>query len=182
GLLSTEDEVTGLTFVKGKLYAIANNTGTDVPLFEIDPTTYSATDMTKPSKNIKTVFRLDADGAGTVFPELDGQGHSPLLSDIENDGTNLIVSSALSFIWKIGTDGSYIATLAGTLSAQGEAGFIDFEPGFDPTISHPANMWQLEVSSEAAPNVAPWIALGGSSLYWSGGVGTSEFVVKFGCP
>jgi hypothetical protein len=99
------------------------------------------------------------------------------LSDLENDGTNLIASSTLSFIWKIGTDGSYVSTLAGTLNERGEAGFIDFEGGFDPTKSHPASMWQLETGTSTIG--APWIALSGGSLYWSGGVGTSEFVVKF---
>jgi hypothetical protein len=180
GVLSTDDEVFALTFLNGKLYAIANNAGSENPLFQIDPTTYSATDTMKPSKNIKTLFRIDTDGSGMLFPELNGSGSLALLSDLDNDGTNLIVASSLGFIWKLGTDGSYIATLAGSLAANGEAGRLDFDPGFDPTVANPANMWQL-VTSPSSSIGAPWITLNGGSLYWSGGIGIGEYVVKFSC-
>jgi hypothetical protein len=180
GLLSTDDEVFGLTFLKGKLYAIANNAGDTNALFAIDPTTYSSTDTTKPSKNIKTTFRIDTDGSGNLFPELNGSGELALLQDLDNDGTNLIVSSSLGFIWKLGTDGSYISTLAGSVGDRGP-GRLEFEDSFDPTKSHPASEWQL-VTEPSNSGGKPWITVDGGSLYWSGGIGTGEFVVKFNCP
>jgi hypothetical protein len=74
----------------------------------------------------------------------------------------------------MGTDGTVRATLAGT------GAFLDFQ-NFDPTVAHPANQWQL-VSKLSNADGGPWLAWSGGKLYWSGGIGVGDYMVKFSCP
>jgi hypothetical protein len=173
-----DDDNRGLTWLNGKLYGIANDAGSDNPLIEIEPTTFKADDLKGMSKNIKEVFRLDSDTGGGVFPELDGTGHFPALSGLSNDGHALLLASALGFIWRVGTDGTYLATLAGTVGERG-VGRLEFENDFDPRLPHPASKWQLLASPGGSSG--PWVTYDGGNVYWNGGIGTGEFVVKFGC-
>ena len=178
GHISPDDQVRGLTFLNGKLYAVANNSGSEDVLFEVDPGAYKATDTTKPTKNIKEVFRDDTDQAGNRFQEIAGSGHTSLPGDLENDGEALIMASAHGFIWRVTTDGTATA-LAGSLGPNGP-GRLDFDDGFDPTLSHPAAEWEL-VTRPSNADFSPWLAVDGGNLYWSGGIGIGEYVVKFGC-
>ena len=178
GHVSPDDQVRGLTFLNGKLYAVANNSGSEDVLFEVDPGTYKATDTTTPTKNIKVVFRDNTDEAGNRFEEISGSGHTALPGDLDNDGEALIMASALGFVWRITTDGTATA-LAGSLGPLGP-GRLEFDADFDPTLPHPASEWEL-VTRPSNADFSPWLAVDGGNLYWSGGTGIGEYVVKFGC-
>ncbi|HYP88084.1 MAG TPA: hypothetical protein VEQ59_08015 [Polyangiaceae bacterium] len=171
GKLDTDDNVMSLAFVKGKLYAVGVD-GTNDFLLEIDPGAYDKSD---PTGNVKEVFR----NRGDQFPETEGSGHQASLADLEADGDTLIVSGQIQFVWRIDTDGTVLATLAGSTGDRGP-GRIEYEGGFDPTVPHPANEWQLGYKL-SNPDGGPWLALSDSKLYWSGGFATGKHILEFTC-
>lgn len=164
GVAASDDNVMGLTYLKGKLYATGVD-GTNDFLLEIDPSKY---DSAHPTANMTEVFR-----ERSHFDDVDA-GHQAILTQLTNDGTALIVSSQAGFVWRLGTDGKVLATLAGTGTHAG------YDGGFDPTKPHPASDWQLAYSLSNS-NGGPWLAVNGSDLYWSGGYGIGDHVIDFDC-
>jgi len=164
---SGDDNIMGLAFLKGKLYATGVDGSNDF-LLEIDPATYKAA---TPKANVKEVFR----NRGDQFPEISGTGHQAIPAQMVTDGQALIVSAQSGYVWRMGTDGTVLATLAGS------GAFLDYQDGFDPLKAHPATDWQL-VSSLSNADGGPWLALDGGKLYWSGGIGIGKYMVQFSCP
>lgn len=164
GVASADDNVMGLAYLKGKLYATGVD-GTNDFLLAIDPTKY---DADHPTANVTEVFR-----ERNHFDDVDS-GHQAVLSQLTNDGEALIVSSQSGFVWRVGTDGKVLATLAGTGIHLG------YDGDFDPTKAHPASEWQLAYSVSDS-NGGPWLAVNASQLYWSGGYGIGKHVVGFDC-
>jgi len=158
------DNVLGMAFLNGKLYAVGVDGANDF-LLEIDPKAYSAA---KPKNNVKEVFR-----ASDHFKDV--QNDQAVISNLVADGDALIVSSQKDFVWRMGTDGTVLATLAGS------GAYIDFTPDFDYTKPHNATDWEL-VNTASNSFGGPWLALGGGKLYWGGGVGINKYTVQFSCP
>jgi hypothetical protein len=171
GKIGTDDNVMSLAWLKGKLYATGVDGSNDF-LLEVDPAAY---DADAPTANVKEVFR----NRGDQFPEIAGTGHQAIPADLESDGEALIVSSQSQFIWRMATDGTVLATLAGSLGDRGP-GRIEYENDFNPTIPHPADQWQLGYKLSNSDG-GPWLALSGSKLYWSGGFGTGKHILQFSC-
>ncbi len=161
---SADDNVLGMAFLNGKLYAVGTDSSNDF-LLEIDPAAYSATN---PKNNVKEVFR-----ANDHFKDV--QNDQAVISNLIADGDALIVSSQKDYVWRMGTDGTVLATLAGSGAA------IDFTPDFDPTKPHNATDWEL-VNDASNSFGGPWLALGSGKLYWGGGVGINKYSVQFSCP
>jgi hypothetical protein len=164
GVTSSDDNVMGLTYLKGRLYATGID-GTNDFLLEIDPAKY---DAAHPTANVTEIFR-----ERSHFDDVES-GHQAVLSQLTNDGEALIVTGQSGFIWRLGTDGKVLATLAGTGIHLG------YDGGFDPTKSHAASDWQLAYSVSNS-NGGPWLAVNDSQLYWSGGYGVGEHIVDFSC-
>ncbi|HYQ15835.1 MAG TPA: hypothetical protein VEQ58_08760 [Polyangiaceae bacterium] len=171
GKVDGDDNVMSLAFLKGKLYAVGVDGNNDFML-EIDPDAYDEGD---PTANVKEVFR----NRGKQFPEIDGTGHQAIAADLESDGEALIVSSQAQFIWRIDTDGTVLATLAGSYDSRGSMR-TTYDDDFDPTVPHPADEWEL-LYKLSNPDGGPWLALSESKLYWSGGFGTGKHVLEFTC-
>ena len=161
---SADDAVFGMAVVNGKLYAVGTDSENDFML-EIDPKAYNAA---KPKDNVKEIFR-----ANDHFPEV--QDSQAVPASLVADGDALIVSGLKQYIWRIATDGTVLATLAGTGAR------LDFDADFDPTKPHPASDWEL-VTDTGGGHGGPWLALGGGKLYWGGGVGINKYTVQFSCP
>jgi hypothetical protein len=167
----TDENVMSLAFLKGKLYASGVD-GTNDYLLEIDPEAY---DSKNPTANVKEIFR----NRGEQFPEVAGSGHQAIPAELESDGEALIVSGQSQFVWRMSPDGTVLATLAGSLGDRGP-GRIDYEGDFNPTIPHPANEWQLGYKL-SNPDGGPWLALSGTTLFWSGGFATGKHILQFTC-
>jgi len=165
GVVSQDDNILGLTFLKGKLYATGVDGSNDF-LLEIDPAKYDADD---PTANVKEVFR-----ERNHFPDDVESSHQAVLSQLTTDGEALIVTGQSGFIWRVATNGKVLGTLAGT------GVHLGYDGGFDPTEAHPANEWQLAYSASNS-NGGPWLAVNGSKLYWSGGYSVGMHVVGFDC-
>jgi hypothetical protein len=164
GVAPAGDNIMGLTFLAGKLYATGVDGSNDV-LLEIDPATYDAED---PGANVKEIFR-----ERDHFPDDIESSRQAVLSQLTNDGEALILASQSGFVWRVGTDGTVLATLAGTGPR------LDYSTDFDPTTAHPANEWQLLYPTNS--NGGPWLAVNDSKLYWAGGVGVGKHVVELDC-
>lgn len=164
GTASTDDNIMGLTYLKGKLYATGVD-GTNDFLLEIDPAAY---DAAHPTANVTEVFR-----ERNHFADVDS-GHQAILTQLTNDGEALIVSGQSGFVWRMGTDGKVLATLAGT------GVHLGYDGGFDPTTPHAASDWQLAYSASDS-NGGPWLAVNGSQLYWSGGYSVGKHAIDFDC-
>lgn len=165
GVGATDDNVMGLAFLDGKLYATGVDGSNDF-LKEVDPAAY---DAAEPTKNVKDVFR-----SRDHFADVPSSNQA-ITAQVVSDGEALIISGQSGYVWRVATDGTVLATLAGT------GAFLDYKDGFDPTKPHPANEWQL-VSSLSNSNGGPWLALGNGKLYWSGGLGISKYVLELSCP
>ena len=164
GATSTDDNIKGLTFLKGKLYA----TGTDATndfLLEVDPAKYKAA---TPKGNVKDVFR-----SRDHFEEVES-GHQAITAQVINDGEALIISAQSGYVWSVATDGTVLATLAGS------GAYIEFSADFDPLKPHDAKDWELFYSLSNSQG-GPWLALADSKLYWSGGKSLGQFTLKFDC-
>lgn len=150
-----DDTIFALAYLNGKVYASGSDGAHDV-LLEIDPT--------KTSNNVKDVYRDNAH-----FPALD---HAlAVITALVPDGDALI-GGGKGYIWRIGTDGSVLSTLAGSGAA------IDWPSDFDPTAPHAAKDWVLVNSGSGQQ----WLALDQGKLYWAGGVGVAHTVLQFSCP
>jgi hypothetical protein len=163
-----DDNVIGLAFLKGKLYATGVD-GTNDFLIEVDPAKY---DPAKPKANVKDVFRQR-----DHFAETEG-GHQAVISQVISDGEALIISGDSGYVWRVAADGEVLATLAGT-GIHLEYDPVGQDP-FDPKVPHPANEWWLNYSLSNSFG-GPWMALTDSKLYWSGGFGTGKHIVQFDC-
>jgi len=166
GVGATDDNIMGLAFLNGKLYATGVDGSNDF-MKVIDPASYAA----NPKANVKDVFR----NPGDQFSEIAGTGHQAIPAQVYADGDALIVSAQSGYVWRVATDGTVLATLAGT------GAFLDYQDNFDPLVPHPANTWQL-VSALSNSDGGPWLALGGGKLYWSGGIGIGAYMLQFSCP
>ena len=165
GLGSTDDNIMGLAWLKGKLYATGVD-GTNDFLIEVDPAKY---DKAKPKDNVVDVFR-DREH----FADVEG-GHQAITAQVISDGSALIISGQSGFVWRVAADGTVLATLAGS------GAFLDYQDDFDPLVPHPGKDWQL-VSSLSNSNGGPWLAFDGESkLYWSGGIGIGKYTLQFSC-
>jgi len=164
---STDDNVMGLAFLNGKLYATGVDGANDF-LKVIDPSAYSAA---TPDANVHDVFR----NAGDQFPELRGTGRQAIPAQVVSDGTALVISGQSGYVWRVAADGTVLATLAGS------GAFLDYQNGFNPLVPHPATEWQL-VSSLSNADGGPWLALGSGKVYWSGGIGIGKYIMQFACP
>lgn len=164
GVGSDGDNLMGLTYLKGKLYATGVDGSNDF-LLEIDPAAYNSK---KPTANVKEIFR-----ERNHFPDDVESSHQAVLTQLTNDGEALIVTGQSGFIWRVGTDGKVLATLAGSGT------YLGYDADFDPTKSHPAKDWQLPYAINS--NGGPWLAVNGSTLYWSGTYGVGENVIGFDC-
>jgi len=159
------DNVLGMAFLNGKLYATGVDGSNDFFL-EIDPKAYKAA---SPSSSVKEVFR-----APDHFQDVGAQGQA-VPSTLVADGDAFILASQEDIVWRMGADGKILDTLAGS------ATYIDFTPDFDPTKSHPATDWEL-VNTGSNHFGGPWIAYADGKLYWTGGVGINKYSVQFSCP
>jgi hypothetical protein len=168
---SGDDNVMGLAWLKGKLY-LTGVDGTNDFLQEVDPTKYKAA---MPKANVRDVFR----NRGDQFPEVSGSGHQAGTAQVIADGDALIISGQIQYVWRVATDGTVLATLAGSDGPSGP-GRIDFDSDFDPTIAHPAKEWQLQ-SLLSNSFGGPWLALSGGTLYWSGGGDGRNYGLEFSC-
>lgn len=164
GHSSTDDNVMGLAFLKGKLYATGVD-GTNDFLLEVDP---EAFDESAPEANVKEVYR-----ARDHFEDVPS-GNQAITSQVTTDGDALIISGQSGFVWRVATTGKVLATLAGS------GAYLDYEDGFDPTKPHPATEWQL-VSSLSNADGGPWLATAQNKLYWAGGIGISKYLMQFDC-
>ena len=171
GVIGTDNNVMSLAFLQGKLYATGVDGANDF-LLEIDPEAYNPK---KPTANVKEIFR----NRGEQFPEVAGTGHQAIPADLESDGEALIVSGQSQFVWRMSTNGTVLATLAGSLGERGP-GRIEYEDDFNPTIPHPAAQWQLGYTLSNVDGGA-WLALSGSTLFWSGGFATGKHILQFTC-
>ncbi|MES1176200.1 MAG: hypothetical protein ABUL62_17900 [Myxococcales bacterium] len=150
-----DDNIFALAYLNGKVYASGSDGANDV-LLEIDPS--------KTANNVKEVYRDNAH-----FSELD---HAlAVITALVPDGDALI-GGGKGYIWRIGTDGTVIATLAGTGAA------IDWPLDFDPTKPHAAKDWVLENTGAGQQ----WMTLDRGKLYWAGGVGIARYVLQLSCP
>jgi len=165
---SGDDNVLGLAFVKGKLYATGVDGSNDF-LIEIDPAKY---DKAKPKASVHDVFR-----APDHFADVEA-GHQAVISEAISDGEALIISGDSGFVWRVATDGTVLATLAGT-GVHTDYSPVGEDP-FDPTKPHPASEWWLNYDVSNS-NGGPWLALTDNKLYWSGGFGTGKHIVQFSC-
>jgi hypothetical protein len=165
---SGDDNVIGLAFLKGKLYASGVDGSNDF-LIEIDPAKYS---KAKPKDSVHDVFR-----ARDHFADVEAS-HQAVLSQMISDGEALIITGDSGYIWRVAADGTVLATLAGT-GVHLEYDPVGEDP-FDPTSPHPANEWWLNYSLSNSFG-GPWLALSDSKLYWSGGAGTGKHIVQFSC-
>jgi hypothetical protein len=165
GVGNDGDTLTGLTYLKGKLYAVGVD-GTNDVLLEIDPAQYDAAD---PTANVKELFR-----ERNHFEEIESS-HQAVITQVISDGEALIITGNSGYIWRVATDGKVLATLAGTGIHLG------YDGGFDPTVSHPADEWQLAFGVSNSAIGGPWLAQNGSELYWSGGYGIGKHIVGFDC-
>jgi hypothetical protein len=165
---AADDNVIGLAFLKGKLYATGVDGSNDF-LIEVDPAKYN---KAKPKDNVVDVFRQP-----DHFADVEA-GHQAVTSQVISDGEALIISGDSGYVWRVAADGTVLATLAGT-GVHLEYDPVGQDP-FDPTIPHPASQWWLrfEVSNSDG---GPWLALSNSKLYWSGGMGTGKHIVQFSC-
>ncbi len=161
---SADDNINGLTFLNGKLYAVGVD-GTNDFLIEVDPSKYK---KATPKGNVSDVYR-----ARDHFSDVES-GHQAQTMQVFNDGEALIISGQSGFVWRVATDGTVLKTLAGSGT------FIDFTSDFDPTASHAATDWEL-VSNLSNSAGGPWITLADKKLYWSGGIGTAQYTVQFNC-
>jgi hypothetical protein len=164
GHTPADDNIMGLTFLGGKLYATGVDGSNDF-LLEVD---VAAFDEADPDANVKEVFR-----ERSHFEEIDSS-HQAITSQLTNDGEALIIASQSGYVWRVATDGEVLATLAGT------GPHIEFENDFDPTVPHPASEWQL-VSPLSNSNGGPWLALADGKLYWSGGISLAKHVLQLDC-
>lgn len=170
-LKSGDDNVMGLAWLGGKLY-LTGVDGTNDFLQAVDPSKY---DAAKPTANVTDVFR----NRGEQFPEVSGSGHQAGTAQIIADGDALIISGQIQYVWRVATDGTVLATLAGSDGPTGP-GRIEFESDFDPTLPHPAKDWQL-VSRLSGPDGGPWLALSSGKLYWSGSGLGKNYGLEFNC-
>jgi hypothetical protein len=166
GQTSGGDTVMGIAFVNGKLYATGVD-GTNDFLLEIDPAKF---DAAHPKASVKDVFR-----SREHFPDVEA-GHQAVIAQLMADGQNLIVSAQSGYIWRLATDGTILATLAGT------GAHLDYRdlpnPDFNPKVPHPGNKWYLNYSV-SNPEGGPWLASGNGKLFWSGGFGTGKHILQF---
>ena len=150
-----DDNIFALAYLNGKVYASGSDGANDV-LLEIDPT--------KTTNNVREAYRDNAH-----FSELD---HAlAVITALVPDGDALIAGGK-GYIWRIGTDGTVLSTLAGSGAA------IDWPTDFDPTAPHAAKDWVLENTGAGQQ----WMALDQGKLYWAGGVGVGRYVLQFACP
>jgi hypothetical protein len=166
GVGATDDNVMGLAWLGGKLYATGVDGSNDF-LKEIDPTKY---DPQNPKANVVDVFR-NRDQFSDAGVE---SGHQAVISQVYSDGEALIISGQSGFVWRVAADGTVLATLAGS------GPFLDYENGFDPLVSHPAKDWQL-VHPLSNHDGGPWLALAPGRLYWEGGIGIGKYALEFTC-
>jgi hypothetical protein len=159
------DNVMALAFLNGKLYATGVD-GTNDFLLEIDPATY---DAANPTANVKEVFR-----ARDHFDDVPS-GSQGVPGSMVSDGQALIISAQSGWVWRVATDGTVLATLAGTGRR------LDYTNDFDPLVPHPANEWQLLYFASNS-NGGPWLTLSAGKLYWSGGFGIGKHILEFSCP
>jgi hypothetical protein len=165
GVAQDGDNLTGLAYLKGKLYAVGVD-GTNDVMLEIDPGTYNAK---KPTANVKELFR-----ERTHFDEIESS-HQAVITQVISGGEALIITGNSGYIWRVATDGKVLATLAGTGIHLG------YDGGFDPTKPHPAGEWQLAYTVSNSAVGGPFLAQNGNKLYWSGGYGVGLHVVGFDC-
>lgn len=132
-------------------------------------------DLGNPTANVKEVFR----NRGDQFPEVAGSGHQAIPAELESDGEALIVSSQSQLVWRMSPDGTVLSTLAGSLGERGP-GRIEYEGDFNLTIPHPACEWQLGYKLSNVDG-GPWLALSGTTLFWSGGFATGKHILQFTC-
>lgn len=168
---SGDDNVMGLAWLGGKLYLTGVDGDNDF-LQVVDPAKY---DAAKPKANVTDVFR----NRGEQFPEVKGSGHQAGTAQVITDGDALIISGQIQYVWRVATDGTVLATLAGSDGPTGP-GRIEFESDFDPTVSHPAKEWEL-VSRLSGPDGGPWLALNEGKLYWSGSGLGKNYGLEFNC-
>ncbi len=165
GRSPADDNVMALAWLNGKLYATGVDGSNDF-LLEVDPATYNAAN---PTANVKTVFRNR-----NHFPDV-SSGSQAVPGAMVSDGQALIISAQSGFIWRMAADGTILGTLAGVGRK------IDYDPGFNPLVPHPANQWQL-VYSASNSNGGPWIWSQPGKLFWSGGFGIDHHILQFSCP
>lgn len=164
GVGATDDNVMGLAWLKGKLYATGVDGSNDF-LKEIDPAKYDPDD---PEANVVDVFRNR-----DQFPDTES-GHQAVISQVYSDGEALIISGQSGYVWRVAADGTVLATLAGT------GPYLDYENDFDPLVPHPANEWQL-VHTLSNSDGGPWLALAPGKMYWAGGIGIGKYTLDFTC-
>lgn len=164
GVGATDDNVMGLAWLNGKLYATGVDGSNDF-LKEIDPAKY---DPQKPEDNVVDVFRNR-----DQFPGVEA-GHQAVISQVYSDGEALIISGQSGLVWRVAADGTVLATLAGS------GPFLDYENDFDPLVSHPALEWQL-VHTLSNSDGGPWLALAPGRLFWEGGIGIGKYALEFTC-
>jgi hypothetical protein len=141
-----------MTLLGGKLY-LAGLTITKDFLVSVDPVSGTLTSIYK--------------GNG-IYPEL--QGGTGAITSLDQDGEALIAAGD-GYIWRVGTDGKVLATLAGIGSS------IDFPSDFDVSTPHPAAEWPLLAMSGSH------LKLHDGQLYWRGiASGIGFYVVRFACP
>jgi DNA-binding beta-propeller fold protein YncE len=163
-ITSKDDNVMGLTWLKGKLYVTGVDGNNDF-LQVVDPAKYKAA---TPKANVTDVYR-----ARDHFEDVEA-GHQAITSQIYNDGEALIMSSQGGFVWRVDTDGTVLSTLAGS------GAFIEFGADFDPTKPHAAKDWEL-VSRLSNPDGGPWLAFAGTKMFWTGGAGIAKYTLQIAC-
>jgi hypothetical protein len=144
----------GMTFMKGKLYTVANSTNTAF-IYEFDPT------------QIDAAPRLVFSGGGVDFPPLDS-GSPPSIFAIANDGEALFLTGS-GYVWYLTTDG--------VLSREAGSGQYPswYPEGYVFTIDH-------SVDDLALPfHDATYMTWQNGDLYWSG-QGYGFFVERIKCP
>jgi hypothetical protein len=144
-----------LVTLNGKLYVAGGTIISDF-LWEID--TQSGTQ--------KTVFT----GKGDRYPELDPAQTATIVA-IATDGQSLFVGSDKGYIWKIGTDGKYLATIAG----KGQ--IVDFPAGLDLTKPIAVNQLPLKAIGVNAGSMVRM----GNDLLWAGRNGVGYHVWSVHC-
>ena len=162
---SADDNVLGMAFLNGKLYATGVD-GTNDFFLEIDPTKYKAAN---PNASVTEVFR-----APDHFQAAGAEGQA-VPSTLIADGDAFILAAEEDVIWRMKPDGTIVDTLAGSGT------FIDFTTDFDYTMPHKATDWEL-VNTGSNHFGGPWIAYANGNLFWTGGPGINKWTVKFSCP
>ena len=139
----------------GKLYTIANDSSSDGFLMEIDPATGSTSDILRGRSDVWL-----SDGSINV-------------SGLATDGSGFFTTQSGQLLY---------VTLDGEItSIAGSGVYFDLEPGYDPTVPHPAfelQLWSTRRTSTAGANV--FLANRDGQVYVSA-TGNTPYVERIAC-